>query len=212
MEILEKALPFLTQFPRWLQLFFFAVLLQALALLFLGTVYAFKAAATRAQPASIKAVAAEAQFQRRASQSPGTSAAVDPVPSGLQASVMPRSSDTDFPIRDVTVLNSSDKPHVLTAFDVVVVGYQPYASIPESRVLTPIALVDVQLPLGTGTFPHGLSRAILVAPNDAITMSFRFSVRYGRKPIPPRRVAGYTLRVVLRTQSGYGVSTQEFVL
>jgi hypothetical protein len=35
MDIIEKVLPFLVHFPRWLQFFFFAVFLQVLALVFL---------------------------------------------------------------------------------------------------------------------------------------------------------------------------------
>jgi hypothetical protein len=113
-------------------------------------------------------------------------------------------------VLNVTVVNASNDPIVLTGFDLRVLDYRPYASAPESHVLSPVALVDVTLPFGTGTFSHNLSSPIMVAAKDAATVSYRFHTEYRGKIISPAKTARYTIRLVLRGDVGLVGSTEVF--
>jgi hypothetical protein len=197
-DVLEKILPFLTSFPRWLQTFFFAVLVQVLLMVLLGTVYAFRSTVAKAQPVPLVAFPLNPEF----TESPQNG-------EGLSASLVVN-DEGSYPTANVTILNSNDKSDVFVAFDLVVEEYVPVASIPETRVLKPLAMIDVNLPMGAGHQSYGLKQPVLVAPGDAAMLAFRFSCQYEGRPVSPREVAAYRLRIVLRSQSGRTVGTRSF--
>lgn len=213
MDTLIKILPFLARFPKWLQVFFFAVLFQILLLAFLSTVYAFRATIAQDQPTAVKAIVvpqtsgAQGSFPQPVPSAPAVPkkrpahVSKDTLSPSLRVSSVLKEVG-GFPVMDVVILNASTGPVVLTEFDVNILQYDPYLSIPESRVLAPIALVDVVLPFGTGNFTHKLDPSILIAANDAVTIAFRFHTEYQGKSIRPSETAAYAVRLVLRADTG----------
>jgi hypothetical protein len=230
MDIIEKILPFLAHFPRWLQIYFFAVLFQMLVLVFLGVLFSLRFTITSSQPTAVRAIAVGSEAPQSVSNAPphdglGSDAPGAPAKTppkqhpGLRGASAARTSPSlrvssvlensgDFPVLKVSVVNASAGPIVLTAFDMQVLDYRPYASIPESHVLASIALIDVVLPFGTGVFPYKLDPPIMLAANDVVMISYRFHAEYAGKIIPPSRTGKYTIRLVLRTDNGLTSSTE----
>jgi hypothetical protein len=232
MEMLEKVLPFLVHFPRWLQAYFFVVLLQILILVFLCFFFSFRFTLNANRPTTVKAVPVDTKAVQSQSKTPQfvdehpvskapivpshkaplhqdrqtRRAPQDEAPRSLRVSSV-LEEEAGFPVLKVSVVNASTSPIILTDFDMKVLDYRPYAAFPESHVLTPIAMVDVVLPFGTGIFSHKLDPPIMVAANDAVMVAYRFHVEYEGKTILPSHTAQYRVQLVLRADNGLTSST-----
>jgi hypothetical protein len=103
--------------------------------------------------------------------------------------------DEPLPIWKFTLMNRSSSSQVLNHLDCNVVEYHPYLPIPKTRVLDSIAVWDIELPCGEGDFTCSPDDPVLVAADDAVTISLRFHCTYQGKWISPRQTAGYTIQV-----------------
>jgi hypothetical protein len=88
-----------------------------------------------------------------------------------------KQTDKPFPIWKFVLMNRSGSSQVLTEVRCEVVEYRPSAAIPVTRVLKPIAVLDVPLPFmpsGKETFSVFPRDPILLANDDAVSIGLRF--------------------------------------
>jgi hypothetical protein len=120
-----------------------------------------------------------------------------------------KGSENDFPQVNALLVNETSRDEVVVAIAAQVLEYHPYAAPPQSRVLKPLAVVDIELPLGLGSKEKRLEQPVVVAAGDSATIQLRLFVSYRNLPIPPGRAAGYRLRFVLTTAKGASIETGE---
>lgn len=116
----------------------------------------------------------------------------------------------DLPCKYFTILNSSKHSVVINKCAVEIFGYLPYLSIPESRVIEPIAIWDIILPHKSGYYEYEPTHPILIAQEDAITIGVRFSHKIGNKRANPNKIALYYYRVVFLTSDGQKATSEEY--
>jgi len=208
-EWLEKILPFLSGAPRWLQIVSLAVFVQVLAVTFLVAVYTLNSEHRKGQPRRVAAQVIRSDRSQEPRISTGSNVLFpEPaletfVPDTVGLEITATLEDIDgFPVSRVTLLNNTGKTQVVDKFVVDVRRYMPYASIPKTRVMETIAVVDVKLPLGKTRDTWQLARPVLIASGDAASFEFRFRCEYDGKPIEPSRVARYSIALRLETISG----------
>lgn len=78
-----------------------------------------------------------------------------------------------FPVIGCTVMNRSSEVVVITEVEVDVLEFRSLRSHGASRELSPVAWVDVCLPVVPGTVKIPLTAPILIAPQDAATIAMR---------------------------------------
>lgn len=100
-----------------------------------------------------------------------------------------------FPIWKFTLMNRSSSSQVLNRLECNVVEYRPCCSMPTTRVLKSMAVWDITLPYGEGLCSYSPKDPVLVAADDAVTISLRFNCTYNDKWISPRQTAAYTVQV-----------------
>lgn len=125
----------------------------------------------------------------------------------------------ELPIVEFTVANRSGVSQIITRLECDILGYDPYLSIPASRVLRSVATWDIVLPFEEGKCQFSPTEPILVANGDAVTIGLRFlcgiarSVLFFRKrAISPKGIARYTCRVRFISDQGYRATSQIFVI
>jgi hypothetical protein len=122
------------------------------------------------------------------------------------------SSNTDeepFPIWTFVVMNRHRSPQVIISVECDVIEYCPYASLPQTRVLKPLAVWDIDLHYGTGLADtYYPSDPILLAANDAGAIDIRF--RCGNRS--PRAVGAYLVRIGFCTDQCFRAVSQPFAI
>lgn len=78
-----------------------------------------------------------------------------------------------FPVLGCTVMNRSSEVVVITEAKVEVLEFRSLRSHGASRELSPVAWIDVCLPVSPGTTTVPLAAPILIAPQDAATIAMR---------------------------------------
>jgi hypothetical protein len=211
------------------QIFFFAVLLQALALFFLMFVHSFMLAKTsQKEPMQqIKIVPANQVVAERQSSAPERQSSAPERQSSAPDIGKRQSAEKvenegffvgnsviveqePFPKINVVLINQTKLSQVVTGIKLIVVEYSPYASIPQPQILSSIAVIDFDLPYGTGSYDFNLETPLRIASDDALTLTFRLSVPYRGEKIPPKKVAGYKVKFLLRTATGLRAETETF--
>jgi hypothetical protein len=117
-----------------------------------------------------------------------------------------------FPKLNVVLVNHTKQSQVVTGVDVVVNDYSPAAGIPETQILRPMAVIDVDLPSGLGSFSYDLATPIQVAPDDAVTVSLRLSKDIGGNKIHPGKDGFHQFYFVFITATGLILDTDSFQL
>lgn len=117
---------------------------------------------------------------------------------------------SDFPIVKFTISNRSGISQIINCLEYDVVEYCPAAGIPETRVLKSIVVWDITLPYGEGSFVYEPPDPILLANDDACTISLRFSCDYHGNAVSPRKTAFYRLRVRFKSDQGLIAASDVF--
>jgi len=115
-----------------------------------------------------------------------------------------------FPVIKFTITNRSGSSQVINRLEYDIVEYMPYASIPQTRLLKPIVVWDIELPYGDGSFDYSPSYPVLLANDDAVSISLRFHCTYEGKSISPKQTAGYKIRVRFMSDQGLIAASQIF--
>jgi len=111
-------------------------------------------------------------------------------------------SKTPFPSFRFTLMNRSKDTKVVTKVLLLVVGYEPFLSIPNSRALEPLVVWDIVLPYSTGTFSYTPASPVLLASNDAVSIDLRFLCISQNVNISPYEAGHYKVIVRFVTDQG----------
>lgn len=99
-----------------------------------------------------------------------------------------------FPIIKFTLANRSGFSQIINRLEYDIIEYMPYLSIPVTRLLLPVVVWNITLPYGEGSFSYSPDNPVLIADDDAVTISLRLHCSYDGRPISPKDTAGYKLR------------------
>lgn len=132
---------------------------------------------------------------------------VPPPSSPLKIVKMTEKEARPFPIWVCTLMNRSGRSQVIIYLHYDVIGYGDNRSIPQTRVLHPLAAWDVELPSHRGRFTYTPDDPILVANDDAATISIRFFHNRNGAKMSPKEL-GYVLQLRFVTDEGFAASTR----
>ncbi len=117
-----------------------------------------------------------------------------------------------FPVISFTLMNRAKESKVINSVTIDVIEYHPYMSIPQTRLLEPIAVWDIVLPFGSGRYTFAPATPLLIAQDDAATVDLRFFCEYEGKKIPPSETAVYILKIIFNTDQGDEVISKKIRL
>jgi hypothetical protein len=121
---------------------------------------------------------------------------------GLSIIAMRTRSSSDFPIIDFTIRNNTPRSQVVMDLDIEVLEYHPIMATPTTRVLLPLAVYDVTVPRSIGASSLPIPTPVLVAPDDAATISIRLSCSDRDGRIPPNEAAFYVISFAFVSDMG----------
>lgn len=117
-----------------------------------------------------------------------------------------------FPVHTFSLLNGNNFPLIINGVRLEVISYFTSTKEPQTRVLYPIDMWDIDLKIGKGTYTYQPRNPIYISPHDAVRISLRFmfpSEKYRDVKIPPNNVGRWEVKVTFLTDKDEILATSE---
>lgn len=125
------------------------------------------------------------------------------------ATVFPLESEP-FPLWGCTLVNQSQDPLIVNKLNLELLEFKAVRGASQSKLLAPIATLDVTLPLQPGNYPQDVPYPIMLAPRDAATVAIRLSCRDANGVIQsPADLGGFRFRLTFGTDGLEQATTDE---
>ncbi len=123
-----------------------------------------------------------------------------------------KSKRDSFPRYTFTLMNRSGVPQIINRLQCHVIEYQPFAAVPETRILSPLVVWDIILPFGAGSFDFVPDDPVYLAAKDAVRITLRFQCEYSGKPIEPKNAGIYMVQVTFLTDQHLSAVSEKFYI
>lgn len=125
------------------------------------------------------------------------------------ATVFPLEQDP-FPTLGCTLVNRSEEPLVIQGLELELIEFKAVRGDSTSRMLSPIATIDVELPVHPGNYAVPVQFPILLASRDAATVAIRLSCLDANGVAQsPAAIGGFRFRLTFRTDGQQVAMTDE---